>query len=118
MAKASAADIREAILRTLPEDGGTIGNGRMREAIAAELDGDLDEADYFAVRDALVAEGLVATGKGRGGSVRRVLEDGAALTLQAQQIPEAAKAPKPKQEAMTLAQARRAKAEGEGQEVR
>lgn len=114
MAKASAADIREAILRTLPEDGGTIGNGRMREAIAAELDGDLDEADYFAVRDALVAEGLVATGKGRGGSVRRVLEDGAALTLQAQQIPEAAKAPKPKQEAMTLAQARRAKAEVKG----
>ncbi|MBB1062087.1 site-specific DNA-methyltransferase [Marilutibacter spongiae] len=114
MAKASAADIREAILRTLPEDGGTIGNGRMREAIAAELGADLDEADYFAVRDALVAEGLVATGKGRGGSIRRVLEAGAALTLQAQQIPEAAKAPKPKQEAMTLAQARRAKAEVKG----
>ena len=114
MAKASAADIREAILRTLPEDGGTIGNGRMREAIAAELGADLDEADYSAVRDALVAEGLVATGKGRGGSVRRVLEAGAALTLQAQQIPEAANAPKPRQEAMTLAQARRAKAEVKG----
>ncbi len=114
MAKASAADIRATILRTLPEDGSTIGNGRIRELIAAELGVELVEDDYFAVRDALVAEGLVATGKGRGGSVRRVLEDGAALTLQAQQIPEAAKAPKPKQEAMTLAQARRAKAEVKG----
>ena len=114
MAKASAADIRAAILRTLPEDGSTIGNGRMRELIAAELDADLTEADYFAVRDALVADGRVATGKGRGGSIRRVLEAGAALTLQAQQVPEAANAPKPSQGAMTLAQARRAKAEVQG----
>ena len=44
----SRADIRAAILRTLPEDGSTIGNGRMRELIAAELDADLTEADYFA----------------------------------------------------------------------
>src|SRR3546814_13673606 len=83
----------------------------MRSLVSAELGAELEEADYFAARDALVQQGVVATGRGRGGSVRRVLEADAALTLQTQEIPESDKAPKPKQETMTLAQARRAKTE-------
>src|SRR3546814_18999777 len=79
--------------------------------VSAELGAELEEADYCAARDALVQQGVVATGRGRGGSVRRVLEADAALTLQTQEIPESDKAPKPKQETMTLAQARRAKTE-------
>src|SRR3546814_16072884 len=111
MSKVSAADIRAGILRWLPEDGATIGNGRMRSLVSGVLGAELEWADYFAARDALVQQGVVATGRGRGGSVRRVLEADAALTLQTQEIPESDKAPKPKQETMTLAQARRAKTE-------
>lgn len=114
MAKTSAGDIRAAILDLLPEDGGTIGNGRLRDLVGDRLGAPVNEGAYFAARDTLVQEGLLATGKGRGGSVRRVLDAGATLTLQPQQIPEADKAPKPKQEATTLAQARRAKAEVKG----
>ncbi|MER8975271.1 class I SAM-dependent DNA methyltransferase [Mesorhizobium sp. M0800] len=47
----------------LAELGGSAGNGRLREAL------EWDETTYTAVRDELVAEGVVATGRGRGGSV-------------------------------------------------
>ncbi len=97
MAKASAADIRAAILSTLPEDGSTIGNARLRGLVAARLGADVGESDYFAARDALVQAGEAATGRGRGGSVRRVLEAGTPLTLEAQAVPEEAKAPKARQ---------------------
>lgn len=87
MAKASTADIRAAIISTLPEDGSTIGNGRLRALIAEQLAAQVSEEDYFSVRDELVQEGEVATGRGRGGSVRRVLAAGTPLTLAAQQVP-------------------------------
>ena len=95
MANASSADIRRAILDLLPEDGSTIGNGRLRDLTAARLGAELSEADYFAARDALVSEGLAATGRGRGGSVRRVLDSDAALTLEVQEVPQGAQNPKP-----------------------
>jgi len=110
MAKATIAEMREAILTEVPEDGSSIGNLRLRERIAARLRADVAEADYFAARDALVQEGRLATGKGRGGSVHRVLTQAAPLVLEAQQKPAGADAPKPRQAAMTLAQARRDKA--------
>ncbi|WP_448476883.1 hypothetical protein [Pseudoxanthomonas mexicana] len=109
MAKASATDIRAAILKALPEDGSTVGNGRMRELIPIELGSAVDEAAYFAARDALVEAGQVATGRGRGGSVRRVLDPDAPLTLSAPKKPAGADAPAPRQAGMTLAQARTAK---------
>ncbi|MCB1484703.1 MAG: SAM-dependent DNA methyltransferase [Hyphomicrobiaceae bacterium] len=43
--------------------GGSAGNGRLREALQ------WDEAAYNAVKDELVAEGVVTLGRGRGGSV-------------------------------------------------
>lgn len=104
------AALRQALLAELPGDGASIGNLRLRERIAARLRVDVAEVDYFAVRDALVQEGLLATGKGRGGSVHRVLAQAAPLVLEAQQKPAGADAPEPRQAAMTLAQARRAKA--------
>ncbi|MCD9004678.1 hypothetical protein LDO31_00235 [Luteimonas sp. XNQY3] len=51
MAKASVADIRAAILDMLPGDGRTIGNGWLRDLIAARLGTDVAEDDYFAARD-------------------------------------------------------------------
>ncbi|MDE2407938.1 MAG: hypothetical protein KGL91_08760 [Xanthomonadaceae bacterium] len=110
MTNTMLAALRQALLAELPGDGASIGNLRLRERIAARLRVDVAEVDYFAVRDALVQEGLLATGKGRGGSVHRVLAQAAPLVLEAQQKPAGADAPEPRQAAMTLAQARRAKA--------
>ncbi|ECH9271797.1 site-specific DNA-methyltransferase, partial [Salmonella enterica subsp. enterica] len=111
MDKAAAADIRNALLELLPEDGTTLGNLKLRTQIAAMLGAEVPEDDYSAARDALVAEGLLAKGQGRGGSVRKIVDHAAPLTLQVQEKPAGADAPKPKQPGLTLAQAKRAKAE-------
>jgi len=60
---------KEALLGQLPVDGGTIAN----PALQARLGWDTER--YFAARNALVDEGLVVRGRGRGGTVRRVLSD-------------------------------------------
>ena len=66
--------LREALLELVPADGTTIGNGRLRQAIGEKLGREVDEADYAVVRDALVEEGVLAKGLGRGGSVRLAAE--------------------------------------------
>jgi len=111
MDKAAAADIRNALLELLPEDGTSLGNQKLRTQIAAMLGAEVPEDDYSAARDALVAEGLLAKGQGRGGSVRRIVDHAAPLTLEVQEKPLGADVPKPKQAGLTLAQAKRAKAE-------
>src|SRR5690606_33938380 len=84
MAKATVADISAAILEELPDDGSTIGNARLRKLIAARLGVEPTEADYLAARDALVQRGLVAIGRGRGGSLRRVLDTTGGFSLEMQ----------------------------------
>ncbi|MGE4336622.1 MAG: site-specific DNA-methyltransferase [Pigmentiphaga sp.] len=111
MDKAAAADIRNALLELLPEDGTSLGNQKLRTQVAAMLGAEVPEDDYSAARDALVAEGLLAKGQGRGGSVRRIVDHAAPLTLEVQEKPVGADTPKPKQAGLTLAQAKRAKAE-------
>jgi len=72
--------LRDLILDLVPADGSTIGN----QALIAELRKhlpDLDEAEYHAAKEALVAEGLLAKGRGRGGAVFRA--DGQAPTAAA-----------------------------------
>lgn len=54
---------RDRFVAALTELGGSAGKGRLREVLQ------WDEATYTSVRDELVAEGVVATGRGRGGSV-------------------------------------------------
>ncbi len=54
---------KDRFVAALAELGGSAGNGRLREALA------WDEATYDVVKAALIAEGLVASGRGRGGSV-------------------------------------------------
>lgn len=104
MAKASVAEIRRAILRTVPKDGSSVGNLRLREQIAEALQTKVNEEDYFAAREELIAEGKLAKGQGRGGSVRRIVDEAPALTLAAQDVPAAAKAAKPKQTGIAFAQ--------------
>lgn len=54
---------RDRFVAALKELGGSAGNGRLRDALQ------WDEAAYNAVKDELVAEGVVTPGRGRGGSV-------------------------------------------------
>lgn len=78
--------LSDLILSLTPEDGSSIGNGAML-ALLQEKIPDLSEEAYEAARDALVDEGVLAKGKGRGGSIYR-----AELTLEMQDAP----TPKPK----------------------
>ena len=57
---------QSALLALVPPDGSTVGNTSLREQLG------WDEAAYVAVRDELVAAGLIEKGKGRGGSVKRI----------------------------------------------
>jgi type I restriction enzyme M protein len=54
---------KEKFIATLTELGGSAGNGRLREALG------WDEPTYDAVKAALIADGAVTAGRGRGGSV-------------------------------------------------
>ncbi|WP_052174859.1 type I restriction-modification system subunit M [Paracoccus sanguinis] len=54
---------RDRFVAALKELGGSAGNGRLRDALQ------WDEAAYNAVKDELVAKGVVTPGRGRGGSV-------------------------------------------------
>ncbi len=55
----------EVLLTHIRTDGSTIGNGALREAVG------WDEVRYTAARDALIANGTLVKGQGRGGTVRR-----------------------------------------------
>jgi type I restriction enzyme M protein len=57
---------KDKFLAVLTELGGSAGNGRLREALQWQ------ETTYNAVKDDLVAEGVVTPGRGRGGSVALV----------------------------------------------
>ena len=62
--------LRDLILDLVPTDGSTIGNQKLITELRNHLP-DMDDAEYHAAKDALVAEGLLAKGRGRGGSVSR-----------------------------------------------
>jgi adenine-specific DNA-methyltransferase len=62
------------ILSLTPDDGSTIGNGAMMALLREQVSG-LTDDDYAAARDALVDQGLLGRGKGRGGSIFRISGD-------------------------------------------
>jgi adenine-specific DNA-methyltransferase len=65
--------LTDLILSLTPEDGTSIGNGAMM-ALLRERVPDLTDDDYAAARDSLVDDGLLARGRGRGGSIMRVVD--------------------------------------------
>jgi adenine-specific DNA-methyltransferase len=67
---------RDLVLALIPEDGSTIGNSARLAQLREDLP-DLTDEDYHAVRDQLIAEGILAFGRGQGGSVSRSGLDGA-----------------------------------------
>ena len=77
--------LEELLLNNVPESGKAIGNKSLREIL--HWDDDL----YFAVRLRLLDSARLETGKGKGGSVRRIAEsiepvDLAQVNGQAQQV--------------------------------
>ena len=66
--------LTKLILALIPEDGSSIGNGAMMALLRERMPSLMDDA-YFVARDALVADGLLARGRGRGGSIMRVMAD-------------------------------------------
>lgn len=66
--------LTDLIFSLAPEDGSSIGNSAMI-ALLRERVPSLTEDDYVAARDALVDDGLLARGRGRGGSIMRVLDE-------------------------------------------
>lgn len=108
---AATPNLTDTLYALVPADGTTIGNGSLRKALSDHFGREVSEAEYFEAQQALVEAGRLVKGKGRGGSVARATAGDEALSLTPQAVPEAARTPKPKQAAMTLADAKRAKAQ-------
>lgn len=79
--------LRDLVLSLIPEDGSTIGNRALIARLREDLP-DLTDEDYHEVRDQLIAEGVLAKGRGQGGSVARA--NGDAPTAQQPAKPKAA----------------------------
>jgi len=67
----SKQDLTIPLMNLVPLDGRGVGNTALRQKLTENLGRDIDEAEYAATRDALVAAGRLVKGQGRGGSVRR-----------------------------------------------
>lgn len=72
--------LKKVFLSLLPTDGSTVGNTSLRRALEEALAAkgqEITEEDYWAAHAALIEEGFIVTGKGRGGSVKliKVAED-------------------------------------------
>lgn len=74
------SQLRDLILAHVPADGERIGNIKLQKDLTNVADFDFDELDYKRVRDALVAEGLLGKGQGKGGRVSH-RDSSAALVL-------------------------------------
>ena len=64
--------LARALLDSLPTDGASLGNLRLRYLMNAKLGREVSEAEYDAARDLLVSLGLAVRGRGRGGSLKRL----------------------------------------------
>ncbi|MFM8443685.1 MAG: hypothetical protein ACKN9W_10170 [Methylococcus sp.] len=71
--------IAELFLSLLPEDGAFISNTALGRDLEARLKAEgftLTEDDYWSVHAALIGEGILLKGQGRGGRVRRNVAQG------------------------------------------
>jgi adenine-specific DNA-methyltransferase len=78
--------IKATLLKLLPTDGSTVGNTSLRRALEAALASEgvkITEEDYWSAQTALIEEGYIATGKGRGGSVKLIKEPEGGFVLNA-----------------------------------
>ncbi|MDK2123699.1 site-specific DNA-methyltransferase [Parachitinimonas caeni] len=94
--------LRDTLITQLQALGGSAGNQTLREQMAQALASPISEADYDAAKEALLAEGVVTKGRGKGGSLLLVATDTPSqpeqddgFSLDSPAIPEAAKQPSP-----------------------
>jgi adenine-specific DNA-methyltransferase len=84
---------REAIIRHVPADGSPIGNAALKAKVRADVPRLTDE-QYESVKDALIDGGVLAKGRGRGGSVYRLQPENDILEVQ--EAPQTASFKQPK----------------------
>lgn len=78
--------IKSAFLSIMPTDGSTVGNTSLRRELESLLNTEgiqITEDDYWATQTSLIDEGVIATGKGRGGSVKLIKVAADDFSLQA-----------------------------------
>lgn len=63
------ANLHDLILQLIPKDGSSIGNIKLQQQLTEAAAFSFSEEDYWRVRDALIADGVLGKGQGRGGSV-------------------------------------------------
>ncbi|MBU0947296.1 MAG: site-specific DNA-methyltransferase [Gammaproteobacteria bacterium] len=63
------ANLHDLILQLLPKDGSSVGNIKLQQQLTEAAAFSFSEEDYWRVRDALIADGVLGKGQGRGGSV-------------------------------------------------
>jgi adenine-specific DNA-methyltransferase len=103
MSDLTIAALRQAMLAAIPSDGTPIGNIRLRGELTQTLGKEVPEPLYNSARDALIDEGILAKGQGRGGSVRLLdATEETVLTLEAQEVPEESLRPKPRQAGLPI----------------
>jgi type I restriction enzyme M protein len=66
---AGEEDLADLLLEVLPGDGGSLGNLAAREALAKAAGVEVGEEAYEAVKERLLAMGLIRKGRGRGGAI-------------------------------------------------
>ena len=64
-------DLHDLILQHVPDDGSSIGKKALLDLLKQTADSRFTEEDFLRARDELIAQGLLATGRGRGASVMR-----------------------------------------------
>lgn len=71
------SDYTKLLLSLVPESGVNVGNVTLRNelcgAVKQSFGDEISEQDYWLLRDSLIDEGLIAQGRGKGGSVHRVV---------------------------------------------
>lgn len=88
--------LTEILIGLVPPDGKSIGNQALRDQFfaAAEQAGFMaTDAEFDALRESMIANGTLAKGKGRGGSVRQTKPDLEAFDLAAQEVEASASKP-------------------------
>ncbi|VVN86470.1 hypothetical protein PS689_01536 [Pseudomonas fluorescens] len=63
------ASLHDLILQLIPKDGSSIGNIKLQQQLTEAAAFSFSEKDYWLVRDALIGDGVLGKGQGRGGSV-------------------------------------------------
>jgi hypothetical protein len=67
-------EYKQALFDLTPTDGKSIGNATLREMLRARFTGDqFTEEDYWDLRNSLITDGRLEKGRGKGGSVARIL---------------------------------------------